>query len=62
MAKTVRVLPFVPPAVERYFDLRRLIPRVGKLDLAIAAIVLDANAVLATRNRQDFERRSRPPH
>ncbi len=35
-------------------ELRRSLPRFGKLVLAIAPIVLDANGVVITRNRQDF--------
>jgi len=54
MAKSVRVLPFAVSAVQRYLELRKSLPRIGKLDLAIAAIVLDANGVVITRNRQDF--------
>ena len=53
-AKSVRVLPFPLSAVERSLQLRRALPRVGKLDLAIAAIALDVNGVVVTRNRQDF--------
>jgi tRNA(fMet)-specific endonuclease VapC len=55
MARSVPVLPFVPSAVARYFELRRSLRRVGKLDLAISAIALEANAILVTRNRHDFE-------
>ena len=54
-AALLRVLPFTRPALERYFMLRKLLPRLGKLDLSIAAIVLENNGVLVTRNRQDFE-------
>ncbi len=54
MAKSVRVLPFAVSAVQRYLELRKALPRIGKLDLAIAAIVLDVNGVVVTRNRQDF--------
>ena len=51
----LRVLPFTRPALQRYFELRKLLPRLGKLDLAISAIVLEYNGVLVTRNRRDFE-------
>jgi tRNA(fMet)-specific endonuclease VapC len=54
MANAVRVLPFTAPAVQRYLELRKASPRVGKLDLAIAAIVLDVDGIVVTRNRQDF--------
>jgi tRNA(fMet)-specific endonuclease VapC len=50
----VRILPFTAPAVERYLDLRHQLPRLGKLDLSIAAIVLEASGILITRNRRDF--------
>ena len=40
-SKYIRVLPFTSRAVERYFALRRELPRFGKMDLSIAAIVLD---------------------
>jgi tRNA(fMet)-specific endonuclease VapC len=55
MAKNVRVLPFSSAAVERYLALRKTLRRVGKQDLAIAAIVLDHDATVVTRNRRDFE-------
>lgn len=52
----VRVLPFTRPAVERYLALRRQLPRVGKLDLCIAAIRLEFAGIVVTRKRRDFER------
>ena len=55
ISKIVRVLPFTPQAVDRYLELRTLLPRVGKLDLSIAAIVLAFEGILVTRNRRDFE-------
>ena len=39
----------------RYAHLRSLHRRVGRMDLAIAAVVLDSGAVLVTRNRADFD-------
>jgi tRNA(fMet)-specific endonuclease VapC len=53
-AKALNVLPFSLAGVQRYLDLRKQLPRLGKMDLAIAAIVLEANATLVTRNRSDF--------
>lgn len=50
-----RILPFRDSAREIYEDLHRQKIRVGKLDLRIAAIVIDQNAILLTRNRKDFE-------
>jgi tRNA(fMet)-specific endonuclease VapC len=54
-AKRVRILPFSRPAIDRYLALRRVHRRVERMDLAIAAIVIEAGAVLVTRNRSDFE-------
>jgi tRNA(fMet)-specific endonuclease VapC len=50
-----RVLPFELSAIQRYDELRRQFPRLGKMDLSIAAITLEHQGVLVTRNRQDFE-------
>ena len=55
LVKSVRVLPFCRAAVNRYLDLRKSLPRLGKHDLAIAAVVLEFDATIVTRNRQDFE-------
>ena len=52
--RQIQVLPFTAPAVDRYLELRKQLRRVGKLDLAIAAIALEAKAVVVTRNRSDF--------
>jgi tRNA(fMet)-specific endonuclease VapC len=54
-SKYIRVLPFTSHAVERYFDLRSQLPRLGKMDLAIAAIALEYDGIVVTRNRRDFE-------
>jgi tRNA(fMet)-specific endonuclease VapC len=53
-SRSVRVLPFTLTAVERFLQLRRTLPRIGKLDLSIAAIALGVDATVVTRNRQDF--------
>ena len=50
------ILPFTRPAIERYENLKSLKLGVGKMDMRIAAIVLENNATLVTRNRRDFER------
>ena len=55
IAASLRVLSFSRAALERHADLKRQFRRVGRLDLAIAAIVLENNATLVTRNRVDFE-------
>lgn len=54
-AARVNVIPFSRPALQRYAELRKLLPRLGKLDLSIAAIALEHNATVVTRNRRDFE-------
>jgi tRNA(fMet)-specific endonuclease VapC len=54
-SKFIRVLPFTSGAVERYLDLRRQLPRLGKMDLSIAAIALEYDGIVVTRNRRDFE-------
>jgi tRNA(fMet)-specific endonuclease VapC len=55
MAKRLPVLPFSREAVDRYLDLRKSLPRLGKQDLAIAAVALQFDATVVTRNRQDFQ-------
>jgi tRNA(fMet)-specific endonuclease VapC len=54
-SKYIRVLPFTSRAVERYLDLRSQLPRLGKMDLSIAAIALEYDGIVVTRNRRDFE-------
>lgn len=54
-ARFIRVLPFTRAAVDRYLHLRKQLPRLGKLDLSIASIVLESEGILVTRNRRDFE-------
>lgn len=49
------VLPFSLPAAQRYFALRKQLPRLGKMDLEIAATVLEVNGILVTRNWTDFQ-------
>jgi tRNA(fMet)-specific endonuclease VapC len=53
--RRTQVLPFTAEAVARYLELRKQLPRVGKLDLAIAAIVLEMKGTVVTRNRNDFK-------
>ena len=60
MAQTVRflghlpILSFTETAIDRYDDLKRLKLKIKKTDLRIAAIVLENDAILVTRNLRDF--------
>jgi tRNA(fMet)-specific endonuclease VapC len=61
MAKTVRfyaalpILSFTEQAIACYDDLKRRRIRIGKTDLRIAAIALEHDAVVVTRNSRDFK-------
>ena len=48
------ILPFNRIAVLEYQRLRKSYPRLGKMDLKIAAITLTNKAILLTRNGSDF--------
>src|SRR5262249_9421520 len=50
------ILSFTEPAIKRYEALQELKLKVTKTGLRIAAIVLEQNAVLVTRNARDFSR------
>lgn len=50
------ILPFDPKADQTFQAFRAQKIRLGTLDLRIAAIVLQQDAILITRNRGDFER------
>jgi tRNA(fMet)-specific endonuclease VapC len=52
----VTVLTFDVKAAARYQELLRLKLNVGRYDLRIAAIVLEQDATLVSRNLRDFER------
>ena len=52
----MQILDFNAPAVVRYNALLALKLNVGKMDLRIAAIALEAGATVITRNLRDFER------
>ena len=62
MANTVRfyaslpILSFTELAIARHQNLKRLKLNIGKSDLRIAAIGLEQNAVVVTRNVADFQR------
>lgn len=50
----ILILPFTSPAIQRFNILRKGRLRVGTNDLKIAAIVMEHDGVLVTRNRSDF--------
>ena len=50
-----QILPHTLTTIERYLELRKQFPRAGRNDLCIAAIALEHDATLVTRNRADFE-------
>ena len=52
----LQILSFTEAAIRRYEQLRSLKLNVGKMDLRIAAIVLENGATMVTRNRRDFQR------
>ena len=53
--KMLDLIPFSPDAMQRFYELRKAHRRLGRMDLAIAAIALEFDATLVTRNRIDFE-------
>jgi tRNA(fMet)-specific endonuclease VapC len=52
----VKILPYSESAVLRYEQLRKQKLNLGKMDLRIAAIVLELGMTLVTRNVRDFGR------
>jgi tRNA(fMet)-specific endonuclease VapC len=50
----IQLLPFDLPEIRRYHQLRTHHRRIGTNDLRIAAIVLEQQAILVTRNTSDF--------
>jgi tRNA(fMet)-specific endonuclease VapC len=50
----ITVLPFDAVAIQEYQNLRKAYPRLGKMDLKIAAIAMTNGAILLTRNQRDF--------
>jgi tRNA(fMet)-specific endonuclease VapC len=53
-SRSIRILPFDLPEIRRYRQLRTQHRRIGTNDLRIAAIVLEQQAILVTRNTSDF--------
>jgi tRNA(fMet)-specific endonuclease VapC len=56
MLSGVPILSFTEQAILRYGQLLALKLGVGKMDLRIAAVALENNGVLVTRNLRDFRR------
>jgi tRNA(fMet)-specific endonuclease VapC len=52
--RSINIFPFSTAAAQIYQTLRRNHPRLGSGDLKIAAIVIAHEAILLTRNIQDF--------
>jgi tRNA(fMet)-specific endonuclease VapC len=53
--RNIDVLPFTPVAAQEYSRLRKVLPRLGTMDLKIGAIALTYPAILLTRNQRDFQ-------
>lgn len=51
-----RIFPMTEPAVDRFEQLVKLKLNVGRMDLRIAAIALEAGAAVVTHNLRDFQR------
>jgi tRNA(fMet)-specific endonuclease VapC len=51
-----QILSFTEPAILRYEDLYGLKLQVPKMDLRIAAVVLECGGTVVTRNQRDFQR------
>jgi tRNA(fMet)-specific endonuclease VapC len=51
-----RILPYTEAAIARVAQLKALRLNVGLMDLRIAAVALENEAVVVTRNRRDFGR------
>lgn len=52
--RSIVVIPFIRAAGLEHQRLRKVYPRLGKMDLNIAAIAIVNNATLLTRNTSDF--------
>jgi tRNA(fMet)-specific endonuclease VapC len=53
---SLQILTYSVPAIERFGRLLAMKLNVGKKDLRIAAIALEAGATVVTRNERDFRR------
>ena len=54
--RAATVIGFDPASASKFEILRRLYPRLGTMDLKIAAIAITTDAILLTRNKSDFDR------
>ena len=52
--QSIVVVPFSHAAAIEHQGLRKVYPRLGNMDLKIAAIVITNKAILLTRNQSDF--------
>jgi tRNA(fMet)-specific endonuclease VapC len=52
----LQILTYDEQAMQRYEQLRKAKIKVGRMDLRIAAVVLEQGAVLVTRNVRDFKK------
>ena len=52
----LQILTYDEPAMRRYEQLRKAKIKIGRMDLRIAAVVLEQGAVLVTRNARDFKK------
>ncbi|MBE9140564.1 type II toxin-antitoxin system VapC family toxin [Nodosilinea sp. LEGE 07088] len=52
---SIAIVPFDANAAQTYDRLRKAYPRLGTMDLKIAAIAISHRATLLTRNTSDFE-------
>lgn len=52
--QSIKTIPFCRVAALEHQRLRKAYPRLGSMDLKIAAIALISNAILLTRNQSDF--------
>lgn len=52
--RSIAIVPFSRAAALEHQHLRKKYPRLGSMDLKIAAISITTNAVLLTRNLSDF--------
>ena len=53
---SLQILTYDEPAMQRQEHLRKAKIKLGRMDLRIAAVVLERGAVLVTRNVRDFKK------